>query len=133
MSGSFTFNTAVGDAEVTGSSAVYAVVVRTNLPEYAEHGEGPRVAETQLQQQQAARGEPDDDVVLETLVTIPERTITVKRSYSEFKEVCVAPCSPLLSSPYISCSFATLCASLPGPATCCQSFPGDPYSSQRRI
>ena len=73
---SFVFAATVGAAEVAGSaSALYTVTVRTNLVEYAE------------QPKSELDGELQDDEDTFKLVTIPERTITVKRSYSAFREV----------------------------------------------
>jgi hypothetical protein len=78
----FYFTATVGAAEVTGSSsAVYAVTVRTNLAAHRDHGQGlpaPDVLSGELE-------EEEDDF---KLATIPERTITVKRTYSAFREVC---------------------------------------------
>lgn len=79
----FSFSATVGAAEVTGSSsAVYAVTVRTNLAAYREHGEGLPALE------EALSGELEEDAVDDfKLATMPERTFTVKRSYSAFREV----------------------------------------------
>ena len=106
---SFTFVAAVGAAEVAGSSsAVYTVTVRTNLAEYREHGEGPPVPEVHQEAAQGLSGELDDDVLADEfankLVIIPERTITVKRSYSAFREV--------------SCPRASRCRCAAAPDTC---------------
>lgn len=78
----FSFSATVGAAEVTGSSsAVYAVTVRTNLAAYREHGEG-------LPAPEVLSGELEEDAVDDfKLATMPERTFTVKRSYSAFREV----------------------------------------------
>ena len=94
----FLFAATVGEAEVVDASALYTVTVRTNLADYAEHGEGPRrAAERGEGPQEAASaveglsGELDEEVQddddIFKLVTIPERTIIVKRSYSAFREV----------------------------------------------
>ena len=93
MSGAaaFCFTSSVGAAELAGSSsAVYAVTVRTNLSEYQEHGEGPPASEAQQTPSEGLGGELDDDAAVDDLVTVPERTIHVKRSYSAFREVLAA-------------------------------------------
>ena len=83
----FLFAATVGEAEVAGSaSALYTVTVVTNLAEYAEHGDN-----CQQEAVEQPSSELDDELQDEDdtfkLVTIPERTITVKRSYSAFREV----------------------------------------------
>ena len=81
----FLFAATVGEAEVAGSaSALYTVTVRTNLAEYAEHA-GSQEAVERPSDELDAELQDDDDVF--KLVTIAERTITVKRSYSAFREV----------------------------------------------
>jgi hypothetical protein len=102
MSSAFSFVATVGAAEVAGSSsAVYTVTVRTNLAEYREHGEGAPAPEDVLQD--IAAEEPHEDALdnLLTLVTIPERTITVKRTYSAFREVSWTCC--------LRCHLSLLC------------------------
>ena len=100
MSGlAFSFVATVGAAEVAGSSsAVYNVTVRTNLAEYREHGERLPASEVQREDE----GELEDDAPEDLIVTIPERTITVVRTYTAFREVSLPlPCraAPLPAAP----------------------------------
>ena len=146
MSGAsaFTFDAAVGAAEVAGSSALYKVTIRTNLAEYREHGEGAPAPEVQQQS-----GELDEDALEDAfkVVTVPERTIVVKRSYTAFCQarprscrLCALRCRALLSpltpralaAAATTCSCETLCprAALRAPPAF-QSCRGSRFSAPR--